>query len=107
MMDRAVELAPSDLEVRFVRAATTSKLPGFFKRSQQAEQDFAWLAAKAPDAAKSGKLERRLAAASLYFHGAYREKKGDRVGAVEAWTAAVKAGPDTEPGLSAKKRLSE
>src|SRR5438270_7449868 len=38
LMDAAVERAPENLEIRFVRAATELNLPAFFGRHQQAQQ---------------------------------------------------------------------
>ena len=43
-LDDAVGRAPDNLEVRFVRAASTFHLPGFIGRRPQSQTDFAWLA---------------------------------------------------------------
>jgi hypothetical protein len=66
LMDAAVERAPENLEIRFVRAATELNLPAFFGRHEQAGQEFARLA---PQATRNGLLEPRLAAAILFYYG--------------------------------------
>ena len=68
LLDDAVARAPQDLEVRFVRAASTFRLPEMFRRREQSEQDFAWLASRVSAAAASGALDARIAAAALHHH---------------------------------------
>ncbi|MDZ4800813.1 MAG: hypothetical protein SGI92_21855 [Bryobacteraceae bacterium] len=68
-LDRAVGMAPDNLEVRFIRAASTWNLPGFFKRQEQSEADFAYLAPRVAEAAVKGTLEKRLADAALHYYG--------------------------------------
>jgi hypothetical protein len=46
-MDQAVNRAPSDLEARFIRAASTWHLPFFYKRNEQAASDFTFIAPRA------------------------------------------------------------
>jgi hypothetical protein len=100
MMDRAVTIAPENLEVRFVRAATTRRLPGIFRRSEESAADFAHIAPRAADAVRAGKLEPRVATAALHSHALNREKGGDRTAAREACRIAVAIGPKT-PGADA------
>jgi hypothetical protein len=106
LLDQAVKAAPNDIEVRFVRAASTSHLPRIFGRARQSEADFAWLADRVSAAAKSGVIEARLAAAALYHHGANRDRAGDRNGARAAWTEAARVGDGTRAGADARKRLA-
>ena len=73
LLDDAVARAPQDLEVRFVRAASTFRLPEIFRRRAQSEEDFAWLASRVSAAAASGALEARLAAAALHHHRLIKE----------------------------------
>ena len=75
LLDKAVSRAPEDLEVRFVRAASTFRLPGMFGRSAQSEEDFAWLAPRVSAAAASGAIDARLAAAVLRHHRLIKERK--------------------------------
>ena len=105
LLDEAVKRAPDDLEVRFVRAASTFPLPKMFGRNQQSEADFAWLAARLSASPASATIEPRLAAAALYRHGLIRERLGDRDGARAAWGAAVRLGSHTGAGADARKRL--
>ena len=102
LLDDAVKRAPEDLEVRFVRAASTFQLPGLFHRREQSEADFAWIARRL---SSTGNLEPRLAAAALYHHGLVRERSGDPQGARTAWQEAVRLGQGTRPALDAGRRL--
>ncbi len=105
LMDAAVTAVPSDLEVRFVRAATTYDLPGFFHRKEQSAQDFAYLAERAPAAARSGALEPRLAAASLYYHGVFLQESGKPDAARSAWNQAVALAPQSRAARESREKL--
>jgi hypothetical protein len=105
MLDRAVQAAPHDLEVRFLRAATCYRLPGWFDRSDQAERDFAVLAPQAEAAARDGRLDPRLAAAALYFWGEICKRNADTEGAKQAWAAAVRIAPGSRAGVDAARKL--
>ncbi|GAB4342048.1 MAG: hypothetical protein Kow0037_29100 [Calditrichia bacterium] len=48
LLDEAVELAPRDPEVRFIRGSTTWYLPFFFKRKDQSIADFKTILALLP-----------------------------------------------------------
>lgn len=106
LLDDAVKRAPEDLEVRFVRAASTFTLPGMFHRREQSEADFTWLAPRVEAAAAAGALDPRLAAAALVHHGLIRERSGDKPGARTAWEIAARVGKGTPAGADAAKRLS-
>ena len=105
LLDEAVKAAPDDIEVRFVRGASTAHLPGMFGRAGQSEADFEWLASRVSAAAKSGEIEARLGAAALYHQGANRDRAGDGSGARAAWTEAARIGEGTRAGADARKRL--
>ncbi|MDQ2711192.1 MAG: hypothetical protein M3Y24_02970 [Acidobacteriota bacterium] len=107
LMDAAVQGAPSDLEVRFVRAATTYDLPGFFHRKQQSEQDFAYLAERAAEASKTGALEPRLAAASLYYHAEFLREAGKNVDARQFWTQAINLAPKSRAARDSREELKK
>jgi hypothetical protein len=106
MMDRAVTLAPRDLEVRFVRAASSTRLPGFFHRADQAAADFAELAPLVADAVRSGKLEPRLGTAALHYHSLNLEKAGNRGAAREACSLAMSIAPKTPGAAACGSRLN-
>jgi hypothetical protein len=106
-LDEAVRAAPDNLEVRFVRAASTYHLPGFFKREKQSEDDFAWLSSRVAAAVASRSLDARIGAAALYHHGLFKEKAGDQAAARSAWQEAVRTGPETRAGGDARKRLQQ
>jgi hypothetical protein len=104
-LDRAVEMAPDNLEIRFIRAVSTFDLPGFFKRQQQSEADFEWLAPRVTAEAKKGTLEKRFAAASLYYFGLVLERRGDKAGALKLWRSAAEMAPDSKAGTAAAAKL--
>ena len=105
-MDAAVAAAPDDLEIRFVRAATTYGLPSFFHRKEQSEQDFAYLAKRAEQASREGLLEPRLAAASLYFHAEFL-RDAHRQDAVATWKKAIAVAPDSRAARDSEEELKK
>jgi hypothetical protein len=105
MLDEAVDKSPEHLEIRFLRAVSTSHLPDFFKRWEQSRSDFAWLAPRVPAAVAGGRLDARLGAAVLYHHGLALERSNDRSYASAAWREAIRLGPDTRAGADARKKL--
>ena len=105
MLDRAVKAAPDNLEIRFLRAASTMHLPGFFKRSEQSEADLAQIAPRVAAAAESGLIERRIAAAALFYHGVNLQRRSDWAGAESAWRTATAIGPQTRAGIDAAAKL--
>ena len=106
LLDRAVAQAPDDLEVRFLRGVTGYQLPFFVGRSKLSADDLAHVAARAVAAARAGTLDRRAAAAALYYYGLQREREGDAGGATAAWEQAVRISPDSPGGRDAARRLS-
>lgn len=105
LMDAAVGADPENLEIRFVRAVTDYSLPSFFHRREQAEQEFKLLAAQAPAAADAGKLEPRLAAASLYFRGMFLRAASDNTGAEDAWKRAISIAPESRAARDSAAEL--
>ena len=100
MMDRAVALSPKNVEVRFVRAATTMRLPGVFRRGEQSEADFAEITPYLAEAVRMQQLEPRIASAALHFHALNRDKAGDPTAARDACRLAIAIAPAT-PGADA------
>lgn len=112
LMDSAVSEAPDDLEVRFVRAATTYDLPAFFHRKQQSERDFdflveRFLAEHSAAAARGGALEPRLAAASLYYHGEFLQDAGKKDAAVASWKQAIVIAPRSRAAGQSRDALKK
>lgn len=107
MMDSAVQAKPQDLEIRFVRAVTDYSLPSFFHRRQQAQQDFSWLAAQAREAVSSGRLEARLGAASLYFHGMFLHDSANDKAAEDAWKEAIAIDPQSRAARDSAAELKK
>lgn len=107
MEDKAVALAPNDLEVRFLQGVTFYQLPPFLGRRQTAIEDLTAVAGMAESAAKAGRLDRRAAAADLVYYGKIREESYDAPGALAAWRAAIRIDPDSQAARDATKHLAE
>ena len=104
--DRAVAMAPQDLEVRFLRGVTNVQLPFFLGRRQLAIDDLAAVARVAEQAASEGRLDRRAAVTDLdtYANELARRKRLSE--AIAAWQAAARLGPDIPAGTDALKHLA-
>lgn len=105
LLDRAVAEAPADLEVRFLRGVTGYQLPAFVGRYQLAANDLAYVAARASSAARAGTIDRRAAAAALYYHGLAMERIGEKQAAINAWRQAVQIDVTSPGGRDAAQRL--
>jgi hypothetical protein len=104
-MDEAVNRAPEELEVRFIRAASTWHLPFFYKRREQAASDFTFIAPRAEAAVAKGTLPPQLAAAALDYYGQVLIDRSDSHGAKQAFAAAVRIDGASPGGRDALKRL--
>ena len=104
-MDQAVNRAPADLEARFIRAASCWHLPFFYKRKEQAANDFTVIAPQAEAAAAKGTLPAQLAAAALDYYGQVLTDRSDSNGAKQAFEAAVRVDGSSPAGRDAQKRL--
>jgi len=101
-LDEAVRRAPSNLEVRFVRAATTMHLPSFFSRDQQSKEDLTIIAKGASTAVSKHELDARIAAAALFFYAERVVAPEDRKGVLEQ---AFSLAPDSPAGRGASLAL--
>jgi hypothetical protein len=104
-MDQAVNRVPGDLEARFIRAASDWHLPFFYRRKEQAANDFALIAPQAEAAAAKGTLPPELAAAALDYYGQVLIDRSDSHGAKQAFEAAVRIDGSSPAGRDAQKRL--
>ena len=104
-MDQAVNRDPGNLEVRFIRAASDWHLPFFYKRHNQAADDFTYIAQRAEAAVASGTLPPELAAAALDYYGQVLAERSDNHGAKQAFEAAVRVDGSSPGGKDALKRL--
>jgi hypothetical protein len=107
LMDAAVAQAPEEPEARFIRAATSWHLPGFYHRREQCEADFAWLAGRAEADSKQGRLPPELAAATYNYWGQILVNRKDVGAARMAFGAAVRIAPQSPGGIDAGKRLRD
>ena len=105
LLDDSVSADPTNLEVRFVRAATTLHLPGFFKRHEQSCEDFRYIAPRAAEAAGKQNLDVRLAAGALFMYA-----KSCAIDSVlssdEAMRQAAKVAPHSPAGEAAGSELA-
>ena len=101
LLDRAVSLAPEDVEIRFLRGRSTLPLPKVFGRRDVAASDLAWAAERAEVA-----LPRDVAAAAWFYDGLCREEDGDREAARHAFERALRLDPEGAHGRAAAERLS-
>ncbi len=106
LLDSAVSEAPEEPEARFIRAATSWHLPGFYHRRPQCEADFAWLAARAEKDAREGRLPPELAAAAYNYWGQILVDRKDVDGARVAFNTAVRIATQSPGGVDAAKRLA-
>jgi hypothetical protein len=107
LLDEAVAEAPDEPEARFIRAATSWHLPGFYHRKTQCEADFALLAGRAERDARDGRLPPGLAAAVMNFWGQILVNRGDVTGARVAFGSAVRIAAESPAGVEAGRRLRE
>jgi hypothetical protein len=105
-MDRAVELAAEDPEVRLARAINHSALPAFLGRRKVAGADWAWLWARVTAAEPQG-----LAAQPEFrrwvalHHGDWCLSTGEQDRAVEIWTQGLEWGEDSAWELRFQDRI--
>jgi len=107
LLDEAVAQAPGEPEARFIRAATSWHLPGFYHRKAQYEADFALLAPRAEQDARDGHLPPELAAATLNYWGQILVNRNDNSGAKVAFSTAVRVAPQSPGAADAAKRLRQ
>ena len=101
-----VASAPENLEIRFVRAVTSYNLPGFFHRREQCESDFNFLCQRAERAAREGRFDPRLAAASLYYRAEFLREHGQNQQAIQCWKEAIRLAPQSRAAHDAASELN-
>jgi tetratricopeptide (TPR) repeat protein len=107
LLDEAVAEAPDEPEARFIRAATSWHLPGFYHRKAQCQADFAVLAGRAEEDVRQGRLIPELGAATYNYWGQILVNRNDREGARRAFQAAVRIAPTSPGGIDAGRRLGQ
>ena len=107
LLDDAVASAPEQPEARFIRAATSWHLPGFYRRRAQCEADFGLLAGRAEQDAKEGRLPPELAAATYNYWGQILVNRNDAAGARRAYATAVRIAMQSPGGQDAQRRLAQ
>ena len=107
LLDEAVAQAPDEPEARFIRAATSWHLPGFYHRKAQCEADFELLAGRAEEDARQGRMPPELAAAALNYWGQILVNRNDPAEAKTAFRTAIRIAPQSPGGADAGRRLGQ
>ena len=97
-MDQAVDSAPQDLAVRFVRAVNYYQLPSFFGRREIARADFQSLLASMSVPAVSQTLDTDTMQAIYYYAGKAYNDHSDQTMARTAWNDGIKLAPNSPLG---------
>lgn len=105
-LDKAVAADPHNLEARFIRGASTFHLPFFFHRKDQARQDLTYVAQRAAEAVKDGRLPPQLGAAALDYYGKILQSHSRPTEAQNAFRKAVSVDPGSPAGRDAASHLS-
>ena len=106
LLDRAVSLAPDNLEIRFVRGISSYPLPSSFDRHASACADFSAVAGRAEEAVMAGKMDAGLAAKAFYYHGLCLEENGREKEARDSWEKAAAIAPGSPFALLAGEKIS-
>ena len=100
-LDRAVALAPDDIEIRGIRGYVSIFTPSFAGRNQFAVEDFAHIIRLLE---RQPSTERRRAELHLTLGDAYR-KAGDNENARRSWLRAIELAPGASAAGAAESRL--
>lgn len=104
-MDKAVELAPDNINVRMVRTHNSLNLPGIFHRTKIAITDFEHLLTLKEK--RRQEFSKDLLAKIFFGLGNAYKKKEDTNKARENWQKAVEVLPDSMEAKMARKLLEE
>ena len=104
-MDKAVELAPDNINVRMIRAHNSLNLPGMFHRIKIAITDFEHLLTLREK--RQEEFSKSLLAKIFLGLGKAYSKKGDITKARENWQEAVELLPDSKEAEMARILLEE
>ena len=89
MMNQAVENAPTDVNVRLIRAINHLELPAFFNKKKQSRDDFNWLLSEIKSA--KNELVPDITASVIYYYAGLSEYHyGDKKNASNIWREGLK-----------------
>jgi tetratricopeptide (TPR) repeat protein len=103
-MDKAVQTAPDEAEVRFLRGANSVQIPDAFGRLPVALDDFQvleTLITKNPAC-----LDKGMVSAARYYYGLALLKAGDRAEADRAFRRAIESDPESSYAEKARAELA-
>jgi len=101
-LDKAVEMAPNNVDVRLFRAVNSLNLPGFFKRLHYAVKDLKHIRSLP----YFDRLPADLRATVFYYSGIAYQKSGQVERGSQMLQQAVKAAPESEYGKRAAAELA-
>lgn len=104
-MDRAVDLAPRDVQTRVTRAFNNAHMPDFLGRSDVVIADLQWLWAKVQSEPASMTLSERQEVALHWGRRLKRQSKSAEARAI--WEAGVGFGPGTPMALKITAELEK
>jgi hypothetical protein len=105
-MDQAVEAAPHDVAVLFIRAINNYQLPSFIGRRDNARQDFQTLLQAIEKTEIKSTLNPETLQAIYYYAGLSHKELHDSAKSREAWTNGLKIAAESSLGLKMAKELN-
>jgi tetratricopeptide (TPR) repeat protein len=105
-MDQAVEAAPNNVAVRFIRAINNYQLPSFIGRRDNARSDFQALLQAIEKPEVKADLNHDTLQAIYYYAGLTYVQLQDSTTARVAWSDGLKISPASALGLKMKKELA-
>lgn len=103
-LERAVAVAPEDVEVRVVRGLSLVHLPAFFHKRKLGQADLLWAYARLEQAED---VPAELRAAVCWQVGLLYERQRQVEAARDAWARAVQWAPQSRAGGLAAARLKQ
>ncbi|MEM6332576.1 MAG: hypothetical protein AAF823_04475 [Planctomycetota bacterium] len=105
LMNEAVEADPENLEVRFVRAATTENLPERFEMAHVASEDYAFLAERLSEGQLLPNRPAGHSAFAMNRHALRMEWAHRPEDAIAAYRTATELAPDSRSAAEARESL--
>ncbi len=106
-MDAAVEAAPKDVAVRFIRAVNNYSMPFFVNRKDSARNDFEILMKEIEDPATAASLNDETKQAIYYYAGLSYRQLHQEAEAHAAFQAGLALGPETPLGKKIALELAK
>lgn len=102
-IDKAIEMAPDEISLRFLRANNSLALPSFFHRDKFAKEDFEYLlrlSKKHPE-----KFDKDALSGTYLGLGMVYKREEDILRARELWKKVIEVNPDSRDAEEAERML--